>query len=74
MVTKRKENIQAILQGRCTECGGSDDNYKVTSTEQDGSGVSYSVECECGTSALIRITPNGLSSDDTVSYGYATWK
>lgn len=74
MVTKRKENVQAILQGKCTECGSSDDNYQVTSTKQEGSSVSYSVECECGTSASIRITPDGLSSNDMVSYGYATWK
>ena len=73
MVTTGKENVQAVLQGECTECGSSNDNYRVTNSEHKGSNLLYEVECDCGTEATVRITPDGLSSDDTVSYQNASW-
>lgn len=73
MVTTGKENVQAILQGECTECGDSNDNYRVTDSEHKGSNLLYEVECDCGTEATVRITPDGVSSDDTVSYRNASW-
>lgn len=73
MVTTGKENVQAILQGKCTECGSSDDNYKVVGDDHTGSGLSYELVCDCGAEASIRITTDGVSADDTVSYEEASW-
>lgn len=73
MVTTGKDSIQAILQGKCTECGSSDDNYKVIGNSHKSSSVLYEVVCDCGIESTVRITTDGLSSDDTVSYEEASW-
>lgn len=73
MVRTDKENVQAIIQAKCTNCGESDNNYRITDSEHRGSNVVHKLKCECDTEATVRITPDGVSSDDAVSYQNASW-
>lgn len=66
------ENVQAIIQGRCSVCEEIDDNFDVTGFDSS-SGLEYSLVCQCGEESTIRITEEGVDSTNNVSYADASW-
>lgn len=73
MAIPGKENIQCILQAKCTECGSMNDNYTVRDNRHKSSSVVYDIECDCGQEATVSITKDGLSHDEVISYSEASW-
>lgn len=70
---RSKEGTQSILQAKCTECNAIDDNYSVVSQENGNSSIIYNIECDCGETATVRITIDGVTHDENVSYEDASW-
>lgn len=73
MVSRSKEGTQSILQAKCTECNAINDNYSVVSQENGNSSLIYNIECDCGETATVRITMDGVTYDGNVSYEDASW-
>jgi len=64
---------QAVAQGECTECGQDEDNYTVDNRTMVENAITRDLSCECGTTASIVITTEGLDTTSNVSHKNASW-
>lgn len=77
--------VEAIRQGECTDCGSSEDNFRTTdrvvrrapegmkSTDENVGHVRRELECDCGATATVTITENGLEADGSITHENASW-
>jgi translation initiation factor 2 beta subunit (eIF-2beta)/eIF-5 len=75
--------VEAITQGRCTECGESDDNYTVdkrtyherpdTDDVGEWNGIQRDLTCDCGAEATVSITEEGIVTVGPISHDDASW-
>lgn len=73
MVIREAENVEAVNQGQCSECGEANNNFEVTGFDMS-SGLEYNLVCQCGEQSTVRITENGIESTSSIVYKNATWK
>ena len=75
--------VQAIAQGTCTECDTSDDNYTEQSRshhfnpledeDEEPTYISRSIKCNCGATASVTISAEGVETDGPISHEEASW-
>lgn len=74
--------VESISQGRCTDCGHSDDNFRVTTRtyhdhdndpEEEPTGITREVECDCGAEATVNISEDGVTAEGAITYEDASW-
>jgi len=66
--------IQAVVQGRCTECDSHSDNYTVEKRTFDMEwGIERALSCECGARAFVTITDDGLLTEGSITHEDASW-
>lgn len=66
--------VQAVVQGRCTDCDSHSDNYTVEQRTFDMEwGIERMLSCECGARAIVTITDNGLLTEGSITHEDASW-
>lgn len=65
--------VQAVVQGKCTDCDHSEDNYTVEDREYTDEGITRTLSCECGAEAAVTITQDGLETEGPISHEDASW-
>jgi hypothetical protein len=70
---------EAIAQGRCTDCGESDDNYSIESrnlVDGEKDGLIVRARCTCGENVTVAIPSTDgahLVSNGQLSWSSASW-
>lgn len=61
--------MQAVIQGKCTECGESDDNYSIEKRQA----CARVLKCSCGVRASVVVTEDGIDTAGPISHEDASW-
>jgi hypothetical protein len=65
--------VQAVVQGRCTECDSHRDNYTVERRTFNMECIKRMLLCECGARATVTITDDELLTEGNITHEDASW-